>query len=140
MSEPSRPYIGGQAVIEGVMMRAPQCLSVAVRRPDGSIAVREGPLRAKLLNGPYSKIPGLRGVVMLVESVSLGYGALRFSAEQQMTEEERKAAGDSSGGAWVSLLFGLGLFILLPQGLTSGLAKLLGADWNLQSPMFHAVT
>ncbi len=138
MSE--RPYIGGQAVIEGVMMRAPKCMSVAVRRPDGSIAVREGPLRAKYLNGPLSKVPGLRGVVMLVESVSLGYGALRFSAEQQMTDAEREQAGSGGGAAGFAMLFGIGLFVLLPQGLTSGLAKLLGAHWDLQSPMFHAVT
>src|SRR4029453_12782495 len=96
----SKPYIGGQAVIEGVMMRAPKCMSVAVRRPDGSLAVREGPLRAKYLNGPLSKVPGLRGVVMLVESMSLGYGALRFSAEQQMSEEERKKAQGAGGAMW----------------------------------------
>src|SRR5438105_4545818 len=140
MSEPVRPYIGGQAVIEGVMMRAPKCMSVAVRRPDGTIAVREGPLRAKYLNGPLSKVPGLRGVVMLVESMSLGYGALRFSAEQQMSEEERKQVEGSGGAMWISVLFGLGMFILLPQGLTTGLAKLIGADWDLTSPAFHAVT
>jgi len=140
MSDPAKPYIGGQAVIEGVMMRAPSCLTVAVRRPDGAIVVREGPLRAKLLNGPLSKVPGLRGIVMLVESLSLGYGALRFSAEQQMSEEERKKAGDGGGTAFFSLAFALGLFILLPQGMTSGLAKLIGADWNLQSPVFHVVT
>lgn len=141
MSEqPARTYIGGQAVIEGVMMRAPKCLTVAVRRPDGALVVREGPLRAKYLTGPFSKIPGLRGVVMLVESLSLGYGALRFSVEQQMTEEERKEAGEGGGAAWISMVFALGLFILLPQGMTSGLAKLLGASWDLTSPMFHLVT
>jgi uncharacterized protein YqhQ len=139
-SEAAQPYIGGQAVIEGVMMRAPSCMSVAVRRPDGSIAVREGPLRAKLLTGPYSKIPGLRGMIMLVESISLGYGALRFSAEQQMSEEERKAVSESGSAMWVSLAFALGLFMLLPQGLTSGVSRLIGADWDLTSPMFHAVT
>jgi uncharacterized protein YqhQ len=122
------------------MMRAPKCMSVAVRRPDGSLAVREGPLRAKYLNGPLSKVPGLRGVVMLVESMSLGYGALRFSAEQQMSEEERKNIEGTGGAMWVSIAFGLGLFILLPQGLTTGLAKLIGAQWDLTSPAFHAVT
>ncbi len=140
MSEPAKPYIGGQAVIEGVMMRAPKSLTVAVRRPDGAIVVREGPLRTKLLNGPLSKIPGLRGVVMLVESLSLGYGALRFSVEQQMTEEERAKAGEGGSTAFLSMALAIGLFILLPQGMTSGLAKLIGADWNLQSPAFHAVT
>lgn len=121
-------------------MRAPKCLSVAVRRPDGTIAVREGPLRAKLLTGPYSKVPGLRGVLMLFESLSLGYGALRFSAEQQLSEEERAEAKDSGGAVGVSVALALGMFILLPQGLTSGLAKLIGANWDLTSPMFHLVT
>lgn len=140
MSEPAKPYIGGQAVIEGVMMRAPKALTVAVRRPDGAIVVREGPLRSKLLNGPFSKVPGLRGVLMLVESLSLGYGALRFSVDQQLSEEERAKASEGGGTAFFSMALALGLFILLPQGMTSGLAKLLGADWNLQSPMFHLVT
>src|SRR4051812_30280018 len=138
MSE--RPYIGGQAVIEGVMMRAPKCLSVAVRRPDGTIAVREGPLRAKLLTGPYSKVPGLRGVLMLFESMSLGYGALRFSAEQQLSEEERTQSKEGGGAVGLSVALAVGMFILLPQGLTTGLAKLLGAHWDLTSPMFHAIT
>jgi uncharacterized protein YqhQ len=140
MPDSTRPYIGGQAVIEGVMMRAPKCLSVAVRRPDGTIAVREGPLRAKMLTGPYSKVPGLRGVLMLFESLSLGYGALRFSAEQQLSEEERRDAKESGGAVGISVALALGIFILLPQGLTSGLAKLLGVQWDLTSPMFHAVT
>ncbi len=122
------------------MMRAPGCLSVAVRRPDGSLAVREGPLRAKMLTGRSSKIPGLRGVVMLVESLSLGYGALRFSAEQQMTDDERKQAGDAGGAAWISIAVALALFMLLPQGLASGLAKLLGVQWDLTSPTFQLVT
>jgi uncharacterized protein YqhQ len=140
MPDSTRPYIGGQAVIEGVMMRAPKCLSVAVRRPDGTIAVREGPLRAKLLTGPYSKVPGLRGVLMLFESMSLGYGALRFSAEQQLSEEERKNQKEAGGAVGVSVALAVGMFILLPQGLTTGLAKLLGAHWDLTSPMFHAIT
>jgi uncharacterized protein YqhQ len=136
----SRPYIGGQAVIEGVMMRAPKCLSVAVRRPDGSIVVREGPLRTKLLNGPLSKVPGVRGVLMLFESLSLGYGALRFSAMQQLTEEERKSSNEGSGAVALSVALAIGMFVLLPQGMTSGLAKLLGVEWDLTSPTFHAVT
>jgi uncharacterized protein YqhQ len=136
----SRPYIGGQAVIEGVMMRAPKCLSVAVRRPDGSIVVREGPLRTKLLTGPLSKLPGVRGVIMLFESLSLGYGALRFSAEQQLTEEERKSAGEGGAAVGISVAVAIAMFVLLPQGLTSGLAKLLGVQWDLTSPTFHAVT
>ena len=121
-------------------MRAPKSLSVAVRRPDGTIAVREGPLRAKLLTGKYSKVPGLRGVLMLFESLSLGYAALQFSVQQQMSEQERASAPQSGGAVGISVALAIGMFILLPQGLTSGLAKLLGAEWDLTSPMFHLIT
>jgi uncharacterized protein YqhQ len=79
----SKPYIGGQAVIEGVMMRAPEGLSVAVRRPDGTIAVLEGQLPSE--QSGLRKIPGVRGIVTLVESMSVGYRALSFSAQQQET-------------------------------------------------------
>jgi uncharacterized protein YqhQ len=77
----AKPYIGGQAVIEGVMMRAPEGLSVAVRRPDGTIAVLEGKLPSE--QSGLRKIPGVRGIVTLVESMSVGYRALSFSAQQQ---------------------------------------------------------
>jgi uncharacterized protein YqhQ len=80
MSAP-KPYIGGQAVIEGVMMRAPEGLSVAVRRPDGTIAVLEGQLPSE--HTGLRKVPGVRGIAMLVESMSVGYRALSFSAQQQ---------------------------------------------------------
>jgi uncharacterized protein YqhQ len=79
MSEANKPYIGGQAVIEGVMMRSPSGISVAVRRPDGSLALQEMPLRTRFDGGVW-KLPGFRGVATLVESLSLGYRALHFSA------------------------------------------------------------
>jgi uncharacterized protein YqhQ len=81
-SAPARPYIGGQAVIEGVMMRAPTGVAVAVRRPDGSLAVRQEPLPARL-TASFWKLPLLRGIGTLFESFSLGYSALQWSAEQQ---------------------------------------------------------
>ncbi len=83
MSAAPKPYIGGQAVIEGVMMRAPEGLSVAVRRPDGTLAVLEGQLPSEQKG--LRKIPGVRGIVTLVESMSVGYRALSFSAQQQET-------------------------------------------------------
>ncbi|MDQ3031226.1 MAG: DUF1385 domain-containing protein [Myxococcota bacterium] len=87
----ARPYIGGQAVIEGVMMRAPGGVAVAVRRPDGHLVVKDGPLPAALRN-PIWKWPGVRGIGMLYESLSLGYGALQFSADQQMQALEASEA------------------------------------------------
>jgi uncharacterized protein YqhQ len=74
-----RPYIGGQAVIEGVMMRSPSSFAVAVRRADGSISIRERPMVAK--PSKWAKIPLARGMATLVESLRMGSEALKFSAE-----------------------------------------------------------
>ncbi|MCA9614474.1 MAG: DUF1385 domain-containing protein [Sandaracinus sp.] len=134
-----KPYIGGQAVIEGVMMRAPSGISVAVRRPDGALALQEMPLRTRFDSGVW-KLPGFRGVATLVESLGLGYRALRFSAEQQMTEEER--AQEAEGGKlamMLSTLFAIGLFVALPQLLAAGSGKLFGHDFGLQDSSFHLV-
>lgn len=133
-----RPYIGGQAVIEGVMMRAPGCLSVAVRRPDGTLALREGPFRSRFARLSLWKLPGLRGVAMLVESLTLGFRALQFSAEQQMTEAE---AAESRGGGGMALglstLLALGLFIALPQGLAAIVGRAFGHTFSPQEASFH---
>ncbi|MEM7136149.1 MAG: DUF1385 domain-containing protein [Myxococcota bacterium] len=134
----AQPYIGGQAVIEGVMMRAPACLTVAVRRPDGTIAMREGPYRSTWSRRLW-KLPGFRGVAMLVESMTMGFSALQFSAEQQMTEEE--LAQDDSGKLAIvlSTLLALGLFIALPQALASWTASSAGWDLGLTDTAFHVL-
>src|SRR5690349_11556677 len=76
-----RPYIGGQAVIEGVMMRSPRSFSIVVRRKSGELVVRERPVsRSASVGGPW-QWPFLRGVGSLVEAVKLGSEALRFSSE-----------------------------------------------------------
>jgi uncharacterized protein YqhQ len=145
-----RPYIGGQAVIEGVMMRSPSGVAVAVRRPDGSLVVREGPVAGS--SAAWRKWPLVRGVHTLVESMSLGYRALQFSADQQMEAEaggaptgEHGAAGQGSspGSSFamvLSLVFAIGLFIALPQGLAVGLSRLLGWELGVQDFAFHALT
>lgn len=134
-----QPYIGGQAVIEGVMMRAPACLTVAVRRPDGTIALREGPYRSRWSNKLW-KLPGFRGVAMLVESMTMGFAALQFSAEQQMTEEElAKDQGSGRAAVLISTLLALALFVALPQGLASWTAKGAGLDLGLTDTAFHVL-
>ncbi len=140
MAEQEKPYIGGQAVIEGVMMRSRTCLSVAVRRPDGQIIVREGPVVSKLATSKLWKLPGLRGVASLVESLSLGLSALHFSAEQQLTEEEKKAQGGSGMATALSIVLALALFMALPQLLTSGAGKLFGFSLAVQDSRFHVLT
>ena len=100
--EPTRPYIGGQAVLEGVMMRSPTSFAVVVRRRDGSLHVRErgAPDSRKGL----ARLPLARGIASLVESLRLGGEALRFSAEQMerdLEAEEAAAKGKGAKGAGI---------------------------------------
>lgn len=122
-----KPYIGGQAVLEGVMMRAPGALTVAVRRPDGTIALRETPYTVDA-SRRITKLPFVRGIAMLGESMSLGWTAMQFSAEQQMTEEERAASGGNDGKLAVafSVVLALSLFVGSPQLLATFVGKLFG--------------
>jgi uncharacterized protein YqhQ len=100
MTEQSaRPYIGGQAVIEGVMMRSPGSLSIVCRRRSGELVVREQPMTATT-SGPRTW-PLLRGVAAVVESLRLGSRALRWSAElyeQDLREEEDEENRKNRGG------------------------------------------
>lgn len=137
MSQP-KPYIGGQAVLEGVMMRAPGCMTIACRRPDGTIALREGPFTSKMGKG-FGKWPLLRGVVTLVESMRIGFGAIQFSAEQQMTDEELEEGAMGKGIIVLSILIALGLFVALPQLLAAGSGRLFGIELGLSDPVFHAL-
>src|SRR5438874_11388879 len=89
-----RPYIGGQAVLEGVMMRSPTSFAVVVRRRDGSLHVRERAM-ADTRKGA-AKLPFARGVASLVESLRLGSEALRFSAEQMERDLEAEEAAEEA--------------------------------------------
>jgi uncharacterized protein YqhQ len=100
-SKPTGPYIGGQAVLEGVMMRSPTSFAVVVRRRDGSLHVRERGM-SDTRKG-FAKLPLARGVSSLVESLKLGSESLKFSAEQMERDIEAEelaaaqAATDASG-------------------------------------------
>jgi uncharacterized protein YqhQ len=108
----TRPYIGGQAVLEGVMMRAPWSFSVVVRRADGTLLVRERAME-RVVRG-VAKWPLVRGVASVAESLRLGSEALRFSVEQM----ERDLAG---AGAQASKALGvLSAFAVTLLALTSG--------------------
>ncbi|MCA2978697.1 MAG: hypothetical protein INH37_10460 [Myxococcaceae bacterium] len=74
--DPERPYIGGQAVIEGVMMRGPRSFVVSVRRPDGQIAIREQAWNVFFPGLRFLRWPLFRGAVVLAESLHNGYSAL----------------------------------------------------------------
>ncbi|MHB8986090.1 MAG: DUF1385 domain-containing protein [Eubacteriales bacterium] len=105
---------GGQAVIEGVMMRGPGTRAVAVRRPDSSIVVDEKPVGSLTKRVPILKFPLLRGVVMLVESLTLGMEALTFSANQAAGEEETLSKKEIAVTIGIALGLAILLFAVLP--------------------------
>jgi uncharacterized protein YqhQ len=114
MSEKPFNY-GGQAVLEGVMMRGSQAMAVAVRSPDGEIVTHVEPVNQALYNGPISRVPFLRGLTMLWDALGLGLRSLMFSADVAMEEEEVSFSGPVAWGTMaVSFAFGIGLFFVLP--------------------------
>ena len=89
-AEPARPYIGGQAVLEGVMMRSPKSFAIVVRRQDGSLVVRERSATDERTG--IWKLPLMRGMYSLVESLRMGNEALRFSSDQLVADIEEEEA------------------------------------------------
>jgi len=123
---------GGQAVIEGVMIRGRNHFSLAVRRQDGTIYRQQEPLNS-MFTGPVRRIPLLRGILVLVESLSLGVKALRRSASVAMQEEQGEEQEELPGWAMagtlaVSLLFGIGLFFLLPLFIVKLMDPFISSD------------
>ena len=134
MSKKKITSIGGQAVIEGVMMRGPHKIAIAVRKPDGEIIIDENDVKTK---GAWLKIPIIRGVISFFSSMVIGVKALTFSAKFFDTEEEKsndtkknndkpnankKKNGENDMPEWaiylsvlVSLMISVGLFMVLPN-------------------------
>ncbi len=111
--------VGGQAVIEGVMMRGPGKIAVAVRKPNGEITVDLKPEGSISDRYPILKKPFLRGVVSLVESLGYGMKALSFSAQVSGDEEDGEESMSSlemAGTMAVSIGLAVLLFVVLPTG------------------------
>jgi uncharacterized protein YqhQ len=118
-------------VIEGVMMRGAHKVAVAVRNPKGEIVIHEQPLNAALYRGWISKTPVVRGLIGLWDALGLGTRALMWSADVALGEEEEKISFNGPlgyGALAISLLFGVGLFFILPTAAASGLENLLGLE------------
>ena len=116
----SKFYYGGQAVVEGVMMRGRRMMAVAVRSPNGDIVVHQEPLTAKIYTSSWGQWPFVRGISLLWDTLGLGMRALLWSANVAMSTEEEKV--EFTGPlAWTtiaaSLLLSVAIFFLLPSAV-----------------------
>jgi len=124
--------VGGQAVIEGVMMRAPGAWSVAVRQPDSTIVARRDPLARLAERNRAARIPLVRGILVLWESVTLGFRALAWAAEKASGEEEKPLTGAQIGWTMlVAMVVFAALFIILPALAAGALAGESGLLFNV---------
>ncbi|MCG3171886.1 MAG: hypothetical protein GMKNLPBB_00027 [Myxococcota bacterium] len=162
MMNPGKMNVGGQAVLEGVMMRSANSFAVAVRRPNGEIVIKEAPWNSVWERLTFLKKPFLRGVIVLFESLFNGMSALSFSASQAgetwwdpaapavpaggasanddaRKSEENLTSAQIAGMMAVSLLFGLALFVGLPHFLTWGIGQATGTNMDVDTFAFHAV-
>jgi uncharacterized protein YqhQ len=119
---------GGQAVIEGVMMRGQKCFAIAMRAPDGTIVVHKEGLAA-VYRSRITRIPFLRGILLLWDALGLGMRALTLSANTQTGEDEKLEGPALYLTMGVSLAFGIGIFFLLPAGIGGLAERFLG--WNI---------
>lgn len=126
--------VGGQALIEGVMMRSPSYLAMAVRTPEKRIVIRKKIFNSIMRKLPFLNIPILRGGIHLIETMGLGIDSLMFSADQAMSEERvetQKSSFWDKAMMWgvvaFSFVLSMGLFFYLPLILT----ELLGVEHSV---------
>jgi len=114
----SQVHYGGQAVIEGVMIRGARHMAIAVRRPSGDILVHSEPLPSGIYNSRLGRLPFVRGLTMLWDTLVLGMRSLMFSADVALEEEDVQFGGTMMWGTVaMSLALGVGLFVVVPMFL-----------------------
>jgi uncharacterized protein YqhQ len=129
-----RFYYGGQAVIEGVMMRGQKHRVIAVRRPSGGLTLDVKPL-SSVYTGWMRKTPFLRGIIVLIEAMVLGIQSLLYSADVALEEEEEKVSG---GLVWLMVTFSVALAVVLFFIIPLFATKLLD-DYINSSIMFNVI-
>ncbi len=145
MSGKSLPQFnyGGQAVIEGVMMRGSKAYAVAVRDPNGQIVTHTEPLNSNFYGGWFVRVPFLRGLTLLWDALGLGTKSLMFSAQVAIPEEERDETGDIFSGpaqygmVLLSLTLAIGLFFVLPAFLSKQIPTWL--SWELSPLLINLI-
>jgi uncharacterized protein YqhQ len=137
MSE-NRFSIGGQAVIEGVMMRSPTHYATAVRTPQGRVVIQKVPFKSLIRRIKILNIPVLRGAITLVESLYVGVHSLTYSASQAVEEEGNRGSKGKlaaslalAGSVTMALAMGFLLFFYVPLVLTELLGVTSGLVFNL---------
>jgi uncharacterized protein YqhQ len=126
--------VGGQAVLEGVMMRGVSTWAVAVRTPEGKVEITSEPLVSWAKRHRVLRLPVIRGVVALGESLKIGFRALAISANAQLEEDEEGVKEEIGGWMWgatiaLSMALAIGLFFVVPVSATSLIKDWLGSAW-----------
>jgi uncharacterized protein YqhQ len=133
---------GGQAVIEGVMIRGRRTVALACRLPSGEISRYREPLRSLLLTSRLARAPFVRGLIVLYESLSYGMRMLMKSADAQLPEEEKSvSSGGSAVFIAVALLLALGLFVGVPYLVTQAMRQAIESSLllNIAEGIFRLV-
>jgi len=115
MPETTNKYqVGGQAVIEGVMMRGKNFWSLAVRRPDKTISIKLFKNSSLTVNNKFLGLPFIRGVVNLIESMALGFRALSYSVNESTEEDIQFSKKEMTIAIIIAVIFAVGVFFILP--------------------------
>jgi uncharacterized protein YqhQ len=136
---PPRPSIGGQAVLEGVMMRGPKSWSVACRKSDESIAVVRNPLPTLAERHKWLKWPMFRGVLVLGESLAIGIKALMISANYSLEEEEQLSDKQLGWSLGFAMIMFMGIFTALPLLTAALIENLSNNDLSENQPLLFNV-
>ena len=128
-------------MLEGVMMRSPKALAVAVRKSNGEIATKESVWRSLSDKHAWLEWPFIRGVIVMIESLINGIDALTFSANQALDEGDEEEMGTWTLTATIAVSLGLGvlLFVVLPHYSSLLLGRLEAFNYGVESLAFHAV-
>jgi uncharacterized protein YqhQ len=122
-------FYGGQAVVEGVMMRGRDVWAVAVRRPDGDIHVESHDIHSVVKRRPFLGKPFLRGVIALGQALAIGFRALSVSAREAAPEEERLTSRQMGLSMAIAGVLFVGLFIVLPAATFGWVGRRVDSTW-----------
>jgi uncharacterized protein YqhQ len=125
--------VGGQAIMEGVMMRSPNFWGMAVRAPSGDLDLRAERFRSITRRSKLFRLPIIRGALSLGETLWLGMKALTLSTNVALGEEEELSKKEIAGTLIFALVLGFGLFLVAPVLGTKGLGSLLGS--SIENPV-----